>query len=328
MTLDSAPSRSHCHCSLAQGLTRLVVFGNPAKAIRRPLEALANWARAKGVECAVDRRTWEALDEEARARFQSHCEVFESDEAADQTAAPGALLVTLGGDGTMIHAIHLFRPFMAPVMGINLGSLGFNASVEACHLEAALEACHESRARCSERMLLEVAWRRDGVTIDTALAINDVVLAKKTKGHTVRLRLSQGVDVVSAYEADGLIVASPTGSTAYNLSAGGPIVHPSLKAMVVTAICPHTLAARPAVLPPEPPLRVESEPGENLDRASVWIDGREPWEVCDSDWIEIKAAKCSVRIIDSLETQYFSTLRRKFNWSGELPEPKRKDDVS
>lgn len=300
----------------------LILFGDPKQSsVRETVALLVDWCAERSVGVLIDR----ALHEVTRPAFERNGhrlspQLYEEAEghATIENAGERAILVTLGGDGTLIRAIRCLWPVPIPVMGINLGSLGFNASVEPADIEETLAAWCAGTGTFSERMLLEAACWRGETRMEQAIAVNDVVIAKGTSEHIIHLRLSQGDDVVSSYGADGLIVATPTGSTAYNLSAGGPIVHPSLRAFVATAICPHTLAARPVILPDDPALRIDFERQHRPGKVTVCLDGQQVWTVEKGDYVTIKALGVPVRVIDNVETHYFSTLRQKFDWTGEL----------
>lgn len=306
---------------------RLIVYGNPAKPGLPPvLGALVQWARARHAALSLAADLAALLPEaehpgpcfsvygEAEARAQ----LEEAEQAAGAAPAPPALLVSLGGDGTLMRAVHQFWPFTAPVLSVNLGSLGFNASVEPAQITQALDDWAEGRAQTSPRMVIRVRWRREGQTLAETIAVNDVVLVKQYEARMIHFSLLQGQNLLSSFAADGLILATPTGSTAYNLSAGGPIVFPTLRALIATAICPHTLAARPMILPASPEVTMEFALRRPRDQAMLWIDGQEHWPMDQGDRVTVEALGEPVRLISSGSGQYFATLRQKLCWSGEF----------
>jgi NAD+ kinase len=298
-------------------LRRLVVYGNPEKPGLEPiLKELAEWTKARGITLAVARELVRGSESDGRSALG---ELYDLDNPAERPFAVGepAMLLSLGGDGTMLHAIHRFWPLEAPVMGVNLGSLGFNAAVLPGRMTMLIDRWLEGKATLDERLLLKVRRAQGGRPLAESVAVNDVVLAKQVEAHVIHLTLSQGGEVISSYSGDGLIVSTPTGSTAYNLSAGGPIVHPSLRVVIATAICPHTLAARPVVLAPEPAIEVGFVPRHDSDRVMLWIDGQEPWAVRRGDRVTIEAAEAPLRLVRGEGHQYFNQLRQKLLWNVE-----------
>lgn len=303
----------------AERVARIVVYGNPDKArLPEVLRALAGWAGPRGIALSLARDIAQAFDP-TQYPPNGGCQVYDEDDPKEVTN-PGqrGLLVSIGGDGTLIRAVRRFWPFQAPVLSVNLGSLGFNASVEPERVEQALDAWEQGQAQISERMAIRVCWLRGGNLLAESVAVNDVVLVKQYEARMIHFALRQGESLLSSFAADGLIVATPTGSTAYNLSAGGPIVYPTLRALVATAICPHTLAARPMILPPAPPVVMEFILRRSRDQAMLWIDGQERWPMEQGDRISVEAAPSPLRLISNGADYYFSTLRRKLCWSGEL----------
>ena len=211
-----------------------------------------------------------------------------------------------------------FWPLTAPVIGVNLGQIGFNASVEPDHLCEVIELWEKGQATVSERMVLRVQLERGGRIEHESVALNDVVLAKRSETRMIHVMLRQGNELVSSFGADGLIVSTPTGSTAYNLSAGGPIVHPAMELLIATAICPHSLSARPVVLPPDPPVTLQFVPRHDTGEAMVWIDGQEGWPIAPGDRVTLKATDSPLRLVTSPETRYFERLRQKLLWNGDV----------
>ena len=299
---------------------RIVVYGNPDKK-RLPaiLCDLAMWVEGNGLRLSVAREISPALEPPSSCPVKNF-QVYQDEDPRDRIFDDHrqGLLVSLGGDGTLIRAVRRFWPLEVPVLSVNLGSLGFNASVEPERVIQALEAWRQGASEISERMAIQVSWVREGQVLAESMAVNDVVLVKHYEARMIHFILSQGEHQLTAFAADGLIVATPTGSTAYNLSAGGPIVYPSLQALIATAICPHTLAARPMILPPSPPVVMEFTLRHSRDQAMLWLDGQERWPIIQGDRVVIEAAKVPLRLISHGAGQYFATLRRKLCWSGEF----------
>ncbi|HEU0297930.1 MAG TPA: NAD(+)/NADH kinase [Longimicrobium sp.] len=228
------------------------------------------------------------------------------------------LLVTLGGDGTLLRGARLVAAEGVPVLGINLGHLGFLTSAPPEEMESALERWRAGDYEMDERMALAVhAEDGDGAPGRVHVALNDAVLHKGGAARVIRLSVSAWRDVVGSYSADGIILATPTGSTAYSLSAGGPIVSPTVDCIIATPICPHTLGVRPLVLPADETVTVEVlSPTEEL---ILTIDGQEHERLVPGQKVVARRAQEPVRLVRFPGQTFFSTLRRKLRW-GDLAE--------
>jgi NAD+ kinase len=228
------------------------------------------------------------------------------------------LLLTLGGDGTLLRGARLVVMHGVPVLGINLGHLGFLTSAPRDEVEAALTQWLAGDFEIDERMALAVhAEGEDGAVGRTHLALNDAVLHKTGAARVIRLSMRAMRDVVGSYSADGIILATPTGSTAYSLSAGGPIVSPSVHCIIATPICPHTLGVRPLVLPADETITVEVlSPTEEL---ILTIDGQEHERLVPGQKVVARRAEQPVRLVRFPGQSFFQTLRRKLKW-GDLVE--------
>ena len=303
-----------------QATPRLVAYANPKiPHVAGVLETLARWANANGTPLSVGRDVAHYLGSDCESA-DSPIEIY--DRATDidllRRAGRRALLICLGGDGTIIHGVRCFWPFEAAVAGVNLGSLSFNANVEPGQLTRVVTDWMNGQIRISPRMVVRVRLMRAGAVVTESVAVNDVVLSKHGDTRLIHLSLDQGGERVSAFSADGVIVATPTGSTAYNLSAGGPIVYPAMEALIVTAICPHTLAARPLILPPMPAVMMKFIPHRGRREATVCIDGQECWSIGPDDQVFIEQADKPLRLLLGPDAPYFPRLREKLYWSGEL----------
>ena len=228
------------------------------------------------------------------------------------------LLLTLGGDGTLLRGARLVMMSGVPVLGINLGHLGFLTSAPRDEVEVALRHWLAGEYEIDERMALAVsAEGEDGTPGRPHLALNDAVLHKGGAARVIRLSMSAVRDVVGSYSADGIILSTPTGSTAYSLSAGGPIVSPTVNCIIATPICPHTLGVRPLVLPADETVTVEVlSPTEEL---ILTIDGQEHERLVPGQKIVARRAEQPVRLVRFPGQTFFSTLRRKLKW-GDLME--------
>jgi NAD+ kinase len=219
-------------------------------------------------------------------------------------------LITLGGDGTMLRGARLLEGRPVPVLGVNLGHLGFLTACSGEEIESALERFAGGDYLLQPRMTLEASTSRG----ERWLALNDVVLHKGGFARVVQLRVSVNGELVGAYAADGLIVSTPTGSTAYSLSAGGPLVVPTLESIVLTPISPHTLAVRPVVLPATAEVDVRAEDGP--DELLVTVDGQVGATFVPGDGLLIRRGASPVQMLRFRDETFFTRMRRKLGWGG------------
>lgn len=234
----------------------------------------------------------------------------------DSTAqlSDGELVFSLGGDGTMLSTIRRVGDCGIPILGVNIGGLGFLAEFNVDELFESLEALLAGEFAVSERMMLRVEIERSGTVIEAQRALNDVVIDSGTLARMLRVNAFVGDQNLTRYEADGLIVSTPTGSTGYSLSAGGPIVHPDLHVMLLTPICAHTLTVRPILLPPE--LTVWVELDEDRGGAGVTIDGQVGIKLRGKDVVRVRKAADSVRLVTNPDRTYLEILKDKLRWGG------------
>ena len=226
-------------------------------------------------------------------------------------AARTDLLVVLGGDGTLIHAASLCNRCEVPILGVNLGTLGFLTEVPRDRAIPMLEKALRGELPMSRRLMLDVEVRLRAQVRLTGSVLNDAVVSKNALSRLAKLEVTIDARPATTYEADGLIVATPTGSTAYSLSAAGPIVIPTLDAVLLTPICPHALTQRPVVLPPSSVVQVRvASPGEMF----VTLDGTlgRPLELGEEVWIQ--QAKHRTLILRNPELDHFTILREKLGW--------------
>ncbi len=196
---------------------------------------------------------------------------------------------------------------------MNFGSLGFLTEVTLPELYPALEAALSGRVRLEERVMLQGVVRRDGAIFARHIALNDTVVTKAARSRMVDLAVWLGDDFVTRVRADGLIVATPTGSTAYNLAAGGPIVQPNVEALVVTPIAPHTLTNRPLVIPATSTVRVQPMV-DGRDEVYVTFDGQTAYRLQSGDEIIVRKADVCLRLIRPTTRSYYQVLRTKLKW--------------
>jgi NAD+ kinase len=256
--------------------------------------------------------------------------VFETDTAAlaglpsnrgtvsrDELPAMCDLIVVLGGDGTLIGMADRIAQSGAdvPIVGVNFGSLGFLTEITLPELYPSLEAVLAGTAQIDERMMLRSRTLRDGVVYADRLALNDVVITKGALSRIIDLSVAIGDRPVMRVRADGLIIASPTGSTAYNLAAGGPILHPAVDALLLTPIAPHMLTNRPVVIPASSEVRVRPAMNGSNEEVFVTIDGQSGHALQSDDEICITRADRPLRLVRASTRTYFDVLRQKLKWS-------------
>jgi NAD+ kinase len=254
--------------------------------------------------------------------------VFESATAALMPPAAGRLVtdraslaadvdmvLVLGGDGTLIGMADRIGEAASrvPILGVNFGSLGFLTEVTLPELYPSLEAALAGTAHVAERMMLEAAARRGDEIISRHVVLNDVVVTKGALSRMIDLSVSVGAEFVTRVKADGLIVATPTGSTAYNLASGGPIVQPEVDAIVLTPIAPHTLTNRPVVIPATAKVRIQPTI-DTRDDVFVTFDGQEGFRLQAGDEITAERAREPLRLIKPATRSYFGVLRTKLKW--------------
>jgi len=230
------------------------------------------------------------------------------------------LLVILGGDGTLLHIADLASRYDIPVVGVNMGGLGFLTEVAVSETYQALEAILAGAVAVEERMMLKSRRIRGGHPSSYQYCLNEVVISKGNIDQLVQLSTWANDEYVASYKADGLIFSTPTGSTAYNLSAGGPVVEPTMNAILVTPICPFMLESRPVLLGPTVRLTIRLTGAAN--DLKVIVDGRLAWDMKEDDLLEVKKAEKPLRLLGSPQKGYFEILRNKLNWGGgEGPPP-------
>jgi NAD+ kinase len=260
---------------------------------------------------------------------RGHHAIFETATAALMPAAAGRavadkpalvagveLLLVLGGDGTLLSVADcaVEANVAVPILGVNFGGLGFLTEATLPELYPSLEAALSGAARIEERMMLRATTIRGGQPLPDHLALNDVVITKAARARMTDLSVFVGDEFVTRVKADGLIVATPTGSTAYNLAAGGPIVQPVVDAIVLTPIAPHMLTNRPIVIPASSLVRVQPLM-TNRDELYVTFDGQAGYELRADDEVQIQCARRRVRLLRPSTRSYFEILRQKLKWN-------------
>jgi NAD+ kinase len=225
------------------------------------------------------------------------------------------MVLVLGGDGTLLGMADRIGEsgLTIPILGVNFGSLGFLTEVTLPELYTALESAVTGRAGIEERLMLRATTIRGREVFGTHIALNDVVFTKTARSRLIDLSVWVDDEFLTHVKGDGLIVATPTGSTAYNLASGGPIVQPSVDALVVTPIAPHTLTHRPIVIPSSSAVRVEPQM-EDRDEVFVTFDGQAGYELKPGDQVKVCRAALPLRLVRPSTRSYFEVLREKLKW--------------
>lgn len=260
-------------------------------------DELAGWLLRKGLEVAADERV-------LRAHPQKDVALFDPSSDYD-------LMVVLGGDGTLLSVARSVKG-RVPILGVNLGMLGFLTEVHRAELYPAMMSVLAGSYWTERRSLLDVTLRRDGGKVASYQVLNDVVIAKSALARIIELNLKVDGRHVATYRSDGLIMATPTGSTAYNLSAGGPILNPLLPVIALTPICPHTLTHRPIIVPDDSTIETTLEtPREEV---YLTLDGQEGTTLDHGDTVIASRSDLQVRLVRTSGRTFYDSLRDKLHW--------------
>jgi NAD+ kinase len=262
---------------------------------------LVEWLRARKIEVFVDSETQACIDTKAPV------------VAREALGEKIDLLIVLGGDGTLLSAARALGAHKVPILGVNMGGLGFLTSITLDELYPMLEQVLAGEHRTGERMMLVAEIMRGGKSVERHTAMNDAVANKGALARMLDFDVLVDGDHVGRYRADGLIVATPTGSTAYSLAAGGPIIHPGVDAFVITPICPHMLTNRPLVIPDTS--RVEIDFSAAAGPVYVTLDGQIGIQLLPMDVLAIQKSPGKVAFVRPPKKTYFEVLRNKLRWS-------------
>jgi len=261
---------------------------------------LVKWAEERSYKLLAEERTAALLD------LQS------ASVKAEKLAKVADPIVTLGGDGTLIGVARYVQGKGPIILGVNFGNLGFLTEISPEELFSTLESVLLNKAEFGERSLLQADVYRGEERIFTSAAVNDAVIQKGVRERLLDIDLTVNDQAVMRMRADGLIIATPTGSTAYSLSAGGSIVHPSLDVVLLSPICPHSLTNRPLILPLDFSLKVNFPPYDG--ELFLSVDGQESTALLPSDEVRVTRSPNTVRFVRSSNKSYFDILRTKLNW--------------
>lgn len=291
-------------------LRRAALIARPSlPAALETMREAARWLAAHGCTPVVEQAGAEA------AGLDGEWDVV----SRDALGASADVVIAFGGDGTLLDAARAVANSTSdvPLIGVNLGRLGFLTDIGRAEMTTALEALLAGRTRAETRLMLSTSVRsmHDGPAAPPRLALNDVVVTRGALSRMVEVEVRIDGRFVCHVKADGLIIASATGSTAYNLSAGGPIVHPSVDALLLTPIAPHTLTNRPVVLPASSRIALHTTAGPHADLL-VSLDGQTGIPLADDDVVEVTRSPRLLRLIHTSARTHFDMLREKLKWGG------------
>jgi NAD+ kinase len=269
------------------------------------LVEVGEWLQARGITAVYETATASLMPPAAGRQVV--------DKGALATAVD--MVLVLGGDGTLLGMADCIGEAGSgiPILGVNFGSLGFLTEVTLPELYRSLDAAVSGRLGMEERLMLRATTTREGAVFSEAIAVNDTVITKTARSRMIDLSVYVGDEFVTRVKADGLIIATPTGSTAYNMAAGGPIVAPSVDALLLTPIAPHTLTNRPIVIPATAAVRVEPNM-EARDEVFVTFDGQTGFQLQAGDEVVVRRADKPLRLIKPSTRSYFEVLRTKLKW--------------
>jgi len=279
---------------------RVAVLAKPGtREGQRIASELGAWLRARGVAVRFDERT---------ARALSRPDGIPAETIPDGTD----LVIVAGGDGTLLSAARLAGPLGIPILGVNFGGLGFMTELQPEELYPALTRVLRGAYTIEEREALRVRFHRGRKILGTYALLNDAVVTKTALARMLVIELRIDAELVATYTSDGLIIATPTGSTAYNLSAGGPILDPRMSAFVIAPICPHAMSYRPLVVPGS--VRIEVTLRSLTEEAYLTLDGQVGFPMRQRDAIVVDRHPRSVRLLRVARRGFFEVLQRKLHW--------------
>ena len=262
---------------------------------------LTKWLRERGCNIYMDQDTGELIGETATC-------------SKEEVPANSELIIVLGGDGTLLNVARIVHPYNVPILGVNFGTLGFLTETTLGELYSTLESVLNKECKIEQRMLLNASLWRGNTKMYDFNVLNDIVINKGALARIIDLTVQVNDQPMTSYRADGLIIATPTGSTAYSLSAGGPIIHPSMEALVLSPICPFTLTNRPIVVPDTSRIKVQLAKCDEDEDVRITLDGKVGCAMKSGDILEAEKAQVSVKLVQAPGKNYYQTLRKKLHW--------------
>jgi NAD+ kinase len=280
---------------------------------------LIEWLRSHNFEPVLDRESASYLvGPAAAARGVSGDKIagIEVRDRPDLPTAKPSLVIVLGGDGTLLAVGRIFARSDTPILSVNLGSLGFLTEVRLASLYPTLEGWCDNCCAIDARTMLHAELWRDGKCIEEFEAVNDIVLSKSSIARMAEFAIELDAMLAARFRADGVIVATPTGSTAYTLAANGPILVPGVDALVITPICPHLLTLRPMVVPADAALtlRIDGPKGSMPNSTILTVDGQQAVDLCTGDEIRCHRSEYTVKLVRLGGNGFFDALRSKLKW--------------
>jgi NAD+ kinase len=301
-------------------MDRIAIVSKPLKEeLNHLLPELVEWLREHNFEPVLDRESASYIVGSAAA---SHCvsgAIVGGIEVRDRPDLPTArpvLVIVLGGDGTLLAVGRIFARSDTPLLSVNLGSLGFLTEVRLSNLYPTLEGWCENCCAIDARSMLHGELWRDGKCIESFEAVNDIVLSKSAIARMAEFAIELDSMLAARFRADGVIVSTPTGSTGYTLAANGPILVPTVDALVITPICPHLLTLRPMVVPGDAALtlRIEGPKGGMPNQTILTVDGQQAVDLCAGDELRCHRSEYEVKLVRLGGNGFFEALRSKLKW--------------
>lgn len=276
-----------------------IIFKHNFEPARRECQKLKDWFTERGITVYTEEMS-------SRAYLSEYLE--------EETSIPDTVdwVVVLGGDGTLLGAARKVGRYGLPILGINLGGLGFLTEIPLKRLYEDMEKLIAGEIAIETRLMLQASVLRDNEEKCRFSVLNDAVINKGALARIIDLRVSIDGRFLTTFRADGLIISTPTGSTGYNLSAGGPILYPDLESLIVTPICPFTLTHRPIILPDKSVIEIKM--GENSEEVTLTFDGQVGFDLMDNDRVIISKSEKKLKLIKSPDQDYFDILRTKLKW--------------
>jgi NAD+ kinase len=301
-------------------MERIAIVSKPLKEeLTQLLPELVEWLRAHNFDPVLDRESASYLVGSAAASQGCSGCLMDGVEVRDRHDLPAArpvLVIVLGGDGTLLAIGRIFAPAGTPILSVNLGSLGFLTEVRLSNLYPTLEGWCQDCVVIDERAMLHTELWREGKCVAEFEAVNDIVLSKSSIARMAEFAIEIDEMLAARFRADGVIVATPTGSTAYTLAANGPILVPSVDAVVITPICPHLLTLRPIVVPGSAALtlRIDGPKGGLPNPTILTVDGQQAVDLSAGDELRCHRSKYSVKLVRLGGNGFFDALRSKLKW--------------
>jgi len=268
---------------------------------------LVEWLRPRAIEVYIEEEVERSL---SSSLLGPRLNLMKREEIPNQVE----MIIVLGGDGTLLSVARLVGNYGVPILGVNLGGLGFLTEITLEELYGVLEKVIRGDFATDERVVLLASVVRRGERLAEFTVLNDAVINKGALARIIDLETSVNGEYLTTFKSDGLILSTPTGSTAYNLSAGGPIVYPSLHCIIITPICPHTLTNRPIVVSDD--VEIKTVLKSKRQEVLLTLDGQQGFMLEFEDAVEVRKSGTSIHLIKSPNRHYFEVLREKLKWGG------------